>query len=102
MLYRARNPVRLVFLEWLGLALPDRAVAASARARIAEQQEGRGTEAPALADIRAMRLLADGMQVEAAHEMAQILVVRARGRTGLDPRRPRWARRTRHSRRVEE
>ena len=58
----------------LGLAHVDRAArvarrhraeAAAARARVAEEHDGRRALAPALADVRAARLLADRVKVEA-------------------------------------
>ena len=42
----------------------DVAEAAAARARVAEDHDRRGAGAPALADVRAHRLLADRVQVE--------------------------------------
>ncbi len=58
----------------LGLAGVDVAVAAGARARVAEDLEGRGAAAPALGDVRAARLLADRVQREAVHELLHVEV----------------------------
>ena len=74
----------------LGLAHVDRAArlagrhraeAAPARARVAEEHDRRGPLAPALAHVRAARLFADGVQVEAAEGGLELgVALRPRGR----------------------
>ena len=60
---RVREPERLERIgRAVGLARVDVAVAAGARARVAEDLEGRGAAPPALGDVRAARLLADRVQ----------------------------------------
>ena len=58
----------------LGLAGVDVAVAAGARARVAEDLERRGALAPALGDVRAARLLADGVQARAVDQLLDVEV----------------------------
>ena len=60
----------------VGLARVDVAVAAGARARVAEDLERRGAAAPALGDVRAARLLADRVQREAVDELLHVEVLR--------------------------
>ena len=66
----------------------DRAETTGARADVAQDHEGCGAPVPALPHVRAVRLLADGMEVELAHEAAQALVAGPLGRPRLDPGRP--------------
>ena len=70
-----------------GLAMSHRAVSAVSRADIAEDHERRRRVLPALADVRAMCLLAHGVQVPLPHQALQSDVVRASGRAHLEPRR---------------
>ena len=63
---RARDIGRLVRIRRLRRAVHDVAVAARARARVAEDHERRGAMMPALADVRAVRFLADRVQAERA------------------------------------
>jgi len=80
------DAVRLRPVERPGrLAGLDRAVGASARALVAEDQERRRARVPALALVRAARLLANGVQLEAAHELADLAEVRAVVELDLDP-----------------
>ena len=60
----------------LGLARVDVAVAAGAGARVAEDLERRRALAPALGDVRAARLLADGVQARAVDELLDVEVAR--------------------------
>ena len=60
------------------LARVDGAVAAGARARVAHDLERRGAAAPALADVRAARLLADRVQAAARGRFGQLVVARPR------------------------
>src|SRR6266853_1138456 len=57
----------------------DRAEAAGPGAGVAEDHEGRRARLPALADVGAARLLAHGVQVEAAHDLFQLGIVGATG-----------------------
>ncbi len=56
------------------------AVAASARARLAHDLEGRGAAPPALADIRATSLFADGDEPMLAHDARHFVKARTRTR----------------------
>ena len=58
----------------LGLAGVDVAVAARARARLAEDLERRRAASPALGDVRAARLLADRVEREPVHELLDVEV----------------------------
>ena len=58
----------------------DRAEAAAARADVAEEHHGGGAFAPALADVRAARLFADGEEVELAERLLELVVAIAAGR----------------------
>ena len=72
---RRRAPVR------------DGAVGAVARADVAEDHERGRAVLPALADVRAVRFLADGVEVELLHHLLEAQVVRPAGRLDLQPRR---------------
>src|SRR6185369_12379706 len=63
------------------------AEAAVPGAGVAEQHERRGLVPPALAEVRALRFLADGVEPERLHDAARLHVARAAGGTDLDPRR---------------
>src|ERR1700694_653849 len=65
----------------------DGAVGAVSGADVAEDHEGRGAVLPTLADVRAMRFLAYGMQVELTHQVLEPHVVGASGCSHLEPRR---------------
>ena len=52
------------------LAVRHRAVGAGARADVAEDHEGRRAVVPALADVGAARVLADGVELQVAHDAA--------------------------------
>src|SRR5262249_39069877 len=69
------------------LAGLDVAEPAAARARVAEDHERCGAALPALADVRAGRLLADRVQVLGLDARAQLAVARASGRRDLEPAR---------------
>ena len=60
----ARDLDRLLLVRRLRRAVGDVAVAARARAGVAEDHERRGAVVPALADVRAVRLFADRVQPE--------------------------------------
>src|SRR4051812_26860720 len=80
----ARGLERVVPRRLAGL---DVAEPAAPGARVAEDHEGRGAALPALADVRARRLLADGVEVLVADEFGQLAVARAAGRRDLEPAR---------------
>ena len=78
----------------LGLAHVDRAArvarghgaeAAAARADVAEEHHGRRALAPALADVRAARLLADRVEVELAERLLEQVERAPRRRADLEP-----------------
>ena len=61
-------------------AVGDGAVGAVPRADVAEDHERRGAVLPALADVGAVRFLADGVEVELAHQVLEAQVVGPAGR----------------------
>ena len=65
----------------------DVAEPAAAGADVAEDHEGRRAALPALADVGAVRLLADRVQVVGLDRLLQLAVGRAAGRGDLEPRR---------------
>jgi hypothetical protein len=64
----------------------DGAVGAIAGADIAQDHESRSAVLPTLADVGAMRLFADGMQVELTHQVLEPHIVGSTGRLDLEPR----------------
>src|SRR5712691_1460422 len=58
----------------------DVAVATGARAGVAEDLEGRGATPPALGDVRAARLLADGVEAGSVDQLADVVVARVGAR----------------------
>ncbi len=88
---RLGRVLRLVRVErgW-GLGRLDGAEAAAARAGVAHQHDGGGgggfvRAAPAVGDVGAARFLADGVQVEAAQVVLDLLVVVADRDGRLEP-----------------
>ncbi len=75
----------LVEIDGLGPAFGHGAKSAAARAQIAQHHEGRGFVLPALADVGALRALADGVQAERAGEPLQVVVVLAHWSARLQP-----------------
>src|ERR1700674_4218388 len=65
----------------------DGAVGAVSGADVTEDHKGRGAVLPTLADVRAVRFLAYGMQVELTHQVLEPHVVGASGCSHLEPRR---------------
>ena len=57
----------------------DSTIGAIPGAHVAEDHERRCAVLPALADVGAMRLLADGMQVERPHQLLEAQIVGAAG-----------------------
>ena len=76
---------RLVEIDGLRTSLRHGAEAAAPRAQIAQQHERRGAMVPALADIGAVRRLANRMQVQLARQRLQVVIVLAHGRARLQP-----------------
>ena len=75
---RLRDAARLVRVIPARPAGLHRAEPAGSGAGVAEDHDGGGALLPALADVRAARLLADRVEREATHEALEFLVVRAR------------------------
>jgi hypothetical protein len=70
----ARQPQRLEQVETVGAAGSDGAEAAGARADVTEDHECRGARVEALADVRAARLLANGVELLLAHDALDLQV----------------------------
>ncbi len=79
------DALRLVEIERDRLAMRHGAIAARTRADIAQDHEGGRAVVPALADVGTMRLFANRVQAEAAHQPLQTLVVRRARRAHLEP-----------------
>jgi hypothetical protein len=75
----------LVEVNRLGTAFGHRAEAAAARTQVAQHHEGCGFVVPALADVGAVRALADGIQLQRAGQPLQAVVVLAHRRARLEP-----------------
>src|SRR3954469_2177535 len=84
---RARDAGGLERVVPRRLAGLDVAEAAPAGAGVAEDHERRGAAVPAVADVRARRLLAHGVEVLVLDEAVELAVARAPGRLDLEPRR---------------
>src|SRR5439155_1196231 len=76
---------RLAGVDGERTAMRHGAEAAVPRARVAEQHEGGGLVSPALADVRAARLLADGVKAHLPHRRHRLGEARPAGRTDLEP-----------------
>ena len=81
------DAARLVAVEFGGLTRVDLAEVAAAGALFAADEEGGLAVLPAFEDVRAARLLADGVQALAPDQGLELLVLRAHLGAGLDPRR---------------
>ncbi len=79
------DPAGLVEVDGLGAAFGDGAEAAAAGAEVAEHHEGGGFLVPALADVGALGALADGVEIEFAGELLEVVEGFATGRFGLQP-----------------
>src|SRR4051794_36101724 len=90
---RARHALGLILVQRLGLALADGTIAAPTRAEVAQQKERRRPKVPALADIRAVRFFAHGMQIQATHQVLKVFVILPHGSFDLQPGWTLWARR---------
>ena len=84
---RSRHPGRLERVVPRRLARLDVAEAAAPGAGVAEDHERGGAALPALADVRARRLLADRVEVLGLDQVLQLAVPRAARRRHLEPRR---------------
>src|ERR1700733_3380366 len=84
---RARDAGGLERVVPGGLAGLDVAEATAARAGVAEDHERGGASLPALADVRAGGLLADGVQVLIANQLRELAVALPAGGRHLEPRR---------------
>ena len=82
---RLGDPPRLVVVEPGRPAGLHVAEAAGPGAGVAEDHDRGGALVPALPDVRAVGLLADGVEVQAAEQALEVVVVLARGHPGLDP-----------------
>ena len=87
LLHGGGDPLGLVLVDGLGARRHHVAEAAAARAPVAQDQERGLARLPAFADVRAHRLFADRMQVEATHDRRELGVVGARRQPDLQPRR---------------
>ena len=81
-----RKVPRLLGIGRLGPAVGDVAERAAPRAEVAEDHERRRALAEALADVRAGRLFADGVELRLAQDLLDLVEPRARaGRLDADP-----------------
>src|SRR5690606_36500271 len=85
LLDRDRHPPRLEDIERIGPAGRDVAEGAAPGADLAHDHHGRVTLGPALADIGAARLLADGDEAVRAHDLTRLVVALAGRRLHPDP-----------------
>ena len=82
---RLGDPARLIVVEPGRPAGLDGAEPAGPGAGVAEDHDRRRALVPALPDVRAAGLLADRVQLEAAQQALELVVVVARGDPGADP-----------------
>ena len=83
--YGFGDAARFVPIDGLGTTFGYRAESATARADVSQQHEGRGLVIPALADIGALRRLANRVQVESARELFQVVKIIADWGLGSEP-----------------
>ena len=83
--HRLRDAAGLVVVEPGGPAGLDGAEPARPGADVAQDHDRRGALVPALAHVGADRLLADRVEVQAAQQPLEVVVVVTRGHPGLDP-----------------
>src|SRR5262245_17579880 len=79
------DPARFCRVDRRWPAMRHRAVRAGARADVAEDHERRGAVVPALADVRALRLFADRVEVQLAHQALEPQIARRAGGAHLQP-----------------
>src|SRR5258706_7167938 len=84
---RFSDSKRLADVELHGSSRSHRAEAARAGADVAQDHERRGPPAPAVEDIRALRLFANRVQPLPLHELLELFVVLALDDARADPRR---------------
>ena len=78
-----RHAARLVEVNGLRPAFGHRAEPAAARAQVTQHHERRSLVVPALANIRAVRAFAHGVERERARQTLEVVVVLAHGSAGL-------------------
>ena len=79
------DTARLVEVDGVGASFGHGAESAAAGAEIAQHHEGGGPVTPALADVGAVSGLADGVQIQVAGQLLEIVVVIANRSAGLQP-----------------
>ena len=79
------DAARLVVVDRFGAPLRYGAESAATRTEVTEQHEGRGLVVPALADVGALCRLADGVEVESAGELFEVVIFLAHWGAGLEP-----------------
>jgi hypothetical protein len=82
---RLGEPARLPGVEGQRRAAGDRAVGAVPRAHVAHDEEGRRPVVPALADVGAVRLFADGVELQLPHQAADLDIARPARGLHLEP-----------------
>ena len=92
LLHRARQSLRLLQVEREGPTRGDGAVVAAAGAYVTQDHEGGAAPVPAVPDVGAAGLLADGVQLALAQQVVQLNVVGAAGHGHLEPGRQASAR----------
>ena len=84
-LHRLREPARFPGVQGQRRAVRHRAVGAVPRADVAHDQEGGRPVVPALAHVGAVRLLADGVELQFPHQAADLDVARPARGLHLEP-----------------
>ena len=82
---RLGHAARLIEIDRRGAPGRDPAEAAGSRADVAQHEERRRAAAPAVVDVRALRLLADAVEAALAHEPLEIVVLVREAPAHLDP-----------------
>src|SRR5688572_31220470 len=85
MLYGLGNVHGLHWVEVHRLAFVNGAKAAMARTRVAAEHERGGLVRPALEDIRALRFLADGVQIQSADQVQHRILIARIAKLYLQP-----------------
>src|SRR5687768_12541983 len=84
-LHRAGNALRLLLVKGCWLPFRNRAVAAATRTDIAQQQERRGSEVPAFANIGTPGFFTYRVEIKPTHEMLELLEVLTHRRANFQP-----------------
>ena len=92
MSHRFRDVLRFLTVEHDRRTLADRAEAAMASADVAAQHERRRAIGPALKNVRALRFLADRVQIQTLDQLEQMILVRRIAELDTQPFRLRLAR----------